>query len=105
MHPARVKRARALILNKLPRVTWDRCISWDRQMVAYGWIPRADGRADFVQVAFLWPDDPGASMLTTSSAEHSAEMTEALYGPGEHTDCERVEDVFCELVKYVTAAA
>lgn len=92
----------ALALNSLPFVTWDRMIEapvgeGDWEVVVYGWIPRDDGRSDYVQVTFCsWSDDPG---FTTSSAKHSEEIAGLLYGPGgDHFPCLRVEHELGDLV-------
>jgi SH3-like domain-containing protein len=90
-------------MNRLPQVRWDRCSrNADGQLCVFGWIGREDGRTDFAALCFLWPEDPEAALLLTSSAEHSAAMTAALYGEralAHHTDCERVEDLFGDQVE------
>jgi hypothetical protein len=91
-------------LNKLPMVTWDRFarapVEDDELLSVYGWIPRDDGRSDFVLLEFpTWSDRPG---FTTSSALLSAHMHELLFGTSEgHADCERVEDWLGDRVRAV----
>lgn len=91
---------RAEILNRLPMVTWDRCICWTNNpgepecLSAYGWIYRPDGPRDFVLVEFMWPDDPLLCTPTTSSAKYSAELARLLLGEdAPHVECERIRDV------------
>jgi hypothetical protein len=90
------------VMNLLHEVRWDRCINApagkpdDISFLTYGWIDRADGRADFVLLEF---NDVGAG-ITTSSAQHSRAFSERLYGASSnHQDCLRVEDVFGDLVE------
>lgn len=97
------REAIAAVLNRLPFVRWDRLVdapttSGDHHVTSvYGWIARADCRSDFVLLEFAsWDDTPG---FATSSAERSAEIAELLYGAGgPHYPCQRVEDVFGDLV-------
>jgi hypothetical protein len=97
-------------MNRLDEVgvTWDRCVLHDASGIAYGWISRDDGRSDFVTLEFQWGDTTGldgktvqwfSTGNTTSSAKHSARISELLVGAGsKHKDCERVRDVFGALV-------
>lgn len=94
----------AAVLNKLPEVRWDRCVRRMENMTAFGWIDREDGRADFVVV---YIDHGGPWAYATSSAEFSRSISERLFGITEgHRDCERIEDVFGDLVpNKITLAA
>lgn len=84
----------ALVMNLFPEVIWDRCVRGDRLLV-YGWLSRPDSQADFVLLAFT-PDGVG---FTTSSARYSREFSERLFGHAKtHRDCERVADLFGDLV-------
>lgn len=99
-------------MNRLDEVgvKWDRCVLHEASGVAYGWIGREDGRFDFVALEFQWGDTTGldgesfqwfSTGITTSSAKHSARISELLRGPSSsHKDCERVEDVFGALVNH-----
>lgn len=83
-------------MARLPMVKWDRVVRYDDTLIIFGWIERSDEQRDFVVLSFLWPEEPDACLMTTSSAKYSAEMTKLLYGDevDEHIDCERVSDVF-----------
>ena len=95
MNQARLEEL-AAVLNLFPEVRWDRTAGTAGSRVAFGWVDRADGRADFLLVTFT---AKGAVGFTTSSAEHSAEWHRRLYGTDAgHSSCRRVEDVFGELV-------
>jgi hypothetical protein len=93
-------------LNRLPFVRWDRFVAEPSGDIAvFGWIDRDDNRADFVLV--LWEDAaplPGPPCYWTSSAAHSKEIGQLLYGDqpwfsaDEHIDCERVDESFGDLV-------
>lgn len=91
-------------LNAMPFVQWDRLNRWgDDGLQVYGWIVRADGRADFVLVEFA---GDGGLGFTTSSAEWSEHISRMLHG-GEsrtHVPCERVEDVL-GAVSWTTSSA
>lgn len=100
-------------MNRLPQVRWDRCVLHDSSGVTYGWIDRADGRSDFVQLDFQWGTTTGlagesvswlAVGLSTSSAEHSSAMNDMLELGAGHKDCERIEDVFGEKVNQLARA-
>jgi hypothetical protein len=93
----------AAVLNKLPEVRWDRCVRRMERVTAFGWIDREDGRSDFVVV---YIDHHGAAGFATSSAKYSREFSERLFGTSEgHRDCERIEDVFGDLVPNKVALA
>jgi hypothetical protein len=73
------------------------------RVTAFGWIDREDGRSDFVVV---YIDHHGAAGFATSSAKYSREFSERLFGTSEgHRDCERIEDVFGDLVPNKVALA
>lgn len=98
----------AAIMNRLPFVRWDRFVE-ERTGVdgvgeAYGWIDRADRRADFVLIR--WEYDLGGLGVgfTTSSAARTAEIRELLYageGALSHNECQRVDEHFGDLVANV----
>lgn len=97
-------------LNILGRdiVTWDRCVVDPGGLtIVYGWIERDDGRADFV-VLQAWHDEDNKRVETffTSSALYTRDLARNYRGTDEgHIDCERVEDVFGDLVARKTEAA
>lgn len=81
-------------LNRFPEVTWDRWSGGNPNMAVFGWIPREDGKADFVLLHF---NNEGPTFISTSSAKYSAEFCARLadFGFGDdHHPCERVEDYF-----------
>ena len=83
-------------LNLLPEVTWDRWtgeIGGEYGVCVFGWIPRDDGKSDFV---FVRIDDDGCWMYGTSSAKYSEEFGRRLKfdGSNGHDPCKRVEDAF-----------
>lgn len=85
-------------MNRLPEVTWDRCCPSEEHSYCsvFGWIAREDGRFDFI-VLFTYE---GTIWFNTSSARYSREFGERLFGTAEgHRDCQRVEDVFGDLVE------
>jgi len=87
----------AEVLNLLPEVRWDRCVRRMEWLAAYGWIDREDGRSDFVVV---YVDHNGPVGYATSSAALSKTFSDRLFGSRvDHRDCERIEDVFGDLVK------
>jgi len=102
--------AMAQRMNRLTEVKWDRCVIHDDTAVAYGWIYREDEHADFVLLDFSWGETEGLDGKTipwigvgfsTSSAIFSALINQRLRGDeAPHKDCERIEDVFGELVDY-----
>jgi hypothetical protein len=88
----------AAAMNALPEVKWDRCTRSPERCVAFGWISRGeDPRSDFVVLTFA----PDTVAMTTSSARYSREFARRLFGEASaltHRDCERVADVFGDLV-------
>ncbi len=94
--PAPTREAIADVLNLLPFVHWDRCTGTiGGAFVAYGWIARADRRADFIVLEFDG-DDVG---FTTSSATRSVEIATLLHGHADsHQPCRRVSDELGDLV-------
>lgn len=95
--PLHWKDRRAEILNRFPEVFWDRCAGDREAMSAYGWIPRDDGRFDFLVVQFQ--EKPGGDedwcWLVTSSAKWSQDFAVRIgFRPEQHNDCERIEDFF-----------
>lgn len=77
-------------LAKLPEVSWDR---WGGELdwcAVFGWLPREDGRHDFVQLTF---DNGKCVGFATSSSARSAEFAARLGIEG-HCDCKRVEHWF-----------
>jgi hypothetical protein len=90
---------RAEVLRRLTMVEWDRCTSSDVDMAVYGWIARSDGQRDFVMVVFI-AGSPHPESFATSSAKYSREIMRLLCGDDKgHIDCERVSDVFGDLLK------
>lgn len=85
-------------MAKLPFVTWDRWAGEGQWAQSFGWIPRGDGRHDFVVL-----ESDGTSIgNTTSSAEYSARISEILHGPSRtHNHCRRIEDDFPALTNVV----
>lgn len=92
------------LLSLLPFVRWDRYTDSS----VFGWIDRADGRADFVALI----NEPGKGVYTvTSSADRSSEIGRLIYDwygaewhPNQHSPCRRVEDALPELVNVVKLA-
>lgn len=100
--------------NRLPFVRWDRFTSHveenDQRRVTvtiYGWIPRDDGRSDFMLLAWFYLDEQQTPWSVTSSAEHSEEISRLLYHdkdwwkPEDHLDCQRVEDTFDGMINRI----
>lgn len=99
-------------LNRLPFVTWDRFVQDGDEVAVYGWIDRADTRADFVTLTFDLDSGlgMGAPGFSTSSSERSLEIHRLLYAEldvdeGEHLDCQRVETVFGDRVQRKTSSS
>lgn len=101
-----VRAAIAETLNRVPMVWWDR-LTFDAnapEATVYGWIPRGDGRWDFVLITFgLEAETPGVEWFTwsTSSAKYSTTIYRLLHpeaDPAGHIECERVEETFGDLV-------
>lgn len=79
------------MLNEMPFVKWDRLIN-NGNISVYGWIPRPDGKFDFVLVEWM---DPGKWTFATSSAEFDARIADVLgIGSDNRFPCQRVADVF-----------
>lgn len=79
------------ILNEFPEVTWDR---WAEnaplsRMTVFGWIPRDDGKQDFVVLRIIFGE---LDSVLTSSAKFSAAFAARI--GAKHTDCNRVEHTF-----------
>lgn len=75
---------------RLPFVLWDRYIQGTDYVTVYGWIPRDDGRSDFVVLDI--EEGRTEPVYHTSSVKYSREICHLLYGPGSgHVDCQRVE--------------
>lgn len=95
-------------MNALPEVRWDRLSGeYPGDFTVYGWVDREDGRADFAVLLFhVEPDGARYSWrFNTSSAKWSEEFIRRLQilneeEPSEdgHHPCQRVEDVFGDLV-------
>lgn len=94
-------------LNRLPFVRWDRYLrvpvgaeGQHEMLTVYGWIDRADGRADFVVLEFpSYDDTPG---FCTSSSKHSAAINQLMYKDVDplapHYECQRIGDLVGDLV-------
>jgi hypothetical protein len=80
-------------LALFPEVHWDRWTGdLDSSVSIYGWLPRPDGRADFVLVLI---DQEGPFRYHTSSAAMSEEIGRRLgFSPGQHNQCKRVADTW-----------
>lgn len=79
-------------LNKLPEVTWDRWAGDMESCCIYGWIPRVDGKFDFVLLRFKGGE---VFNFVTSSHQYSACFAKRLYFEvTDHRPCKRVEDFF-----------
>lgn len=79
-------------LRAYPEVRWDRFIEYGGKVRAYGWLPRADGRADFLLLDF----NAATGALTdwiTSAHPHPASVVERLESD-QSVECQRVEDHF-----------
>jgi hypothetical protein len=85
-------------LAALDFVLWDRFAAAPDHVVFYGWIPRQDGRADFVLLRAYHH----GTEYTTSSARWSDRIGDILAGVDpayrdSHGQCLRVEDHFPDL--------
>lgn len=92
--PAMLERLASIaeVLNMFPEVAWDRTAGSGAARVVFGWMPREDGRADFLLLEFRADGRVG---MTTSSAEHSLEFHRRLFGTDKgHGACRRVEEMF-----------
>lgn len=77
-------------LKLFPEVNWDR---FGRDY-AFGWIPREDGKFDFMCITYHLIDQENVKvMFTCSSARYSAEFAKRL-GSTDHEDCKRIEHYF-----------
>ena len=94
----------AEVLNRLDEVRWDRYVVDDRELTAFGWIDREDGRSDFVVIE-LWSQANatlGARLVATSSAARSESIDRRLSGDADgHIPCQRVEHLVGDLVPNV----
>lgn len=95
------------LMNLFPEVRWDRVSGVRERFFVYGWLDREDGRADFVNLILELEDEESLThQLQTSSAERSEEFCRRLErycgagpeSPSEHAPCQRVEDLFGDLV-------
>lgn len=80
----------------LPFVEWDRTAGNEDGRVVFGWLPRSDGKRDFVTLTAWagWGDHVAA---VTSSAKHSRTIARALGHEAGHQDCQPVGAVFGEV--------
>jgi hypothetical protein len=95
------------LMNLFPEVRWDRVSGVRERFFVYGWLDREDGRADFANLILeLHDDDSLTHQFQTSSAERSEEFCRRLElycgaepdSPSDHAPCQRVEDLFGDLV-------
>lgn len=87
------------MLNRFPEVRWDRYTEAGKERCFYGWIERADGRFDFLEILFM-----GAKVdsYMTSSRQYSLDFYKRIYGDEEgHIDCKRVENLFGDEVNSI----
>jgi hypothetical protein len=79
-------------LRKLPEVAWDRWTGDMDATLVYGWVERADCRADFVVLRF----ERGTLFnFVTSSAQYSSAFAARLgFDVTDHKPCKRVEGFF-----------
>lgn len=78
-------------LNSFPEVMWDRYIGDIDDFEMFGWIARPeDSYKDFVLLGFV---GGVPATIVTSSAKYSKQFNDRL-GFEDHTDCQRVEDIF-----------
>ena len=102
--------------NRIPEAQWDRYVAYtietDGQpqtgVTAFGWIPRDDGRSDFVVLTWEWMEQQSFPRCTTSSAELSEAFADRLYAGEEwyvqgetHVDCRRMEHGFGDRIPNV----
>lgn len=82
------------VLNEFPEVQWDRWTGDESTCAVFGWIPRDDGKLDFLIVR-VTPEknDEYTIWYATSSAQYSEEYSKRLGGKN-HKPCQRVEDCF-----------
>ncbi|HXI95620.1 MAG TPA: hypothetical protein VNG04_05810 [Candidatus Acidoferrum sp.] len=92
------------VLNKAPRVRWDRCIDDGGGVLhLYGWVDRDDGRADFVLLNVQRYSDVDfidyAFYTSSPDAELTAELAKAIgITMDVHIPCKRIEEVFGGMV-------
>lgn len=88
---------------RLHFVQWDRFVNLvetDQMIKLYGWIPREDGKNDYIQLEYYTKDHPIYEDFgfTTSSKKYTREISKILQGTDEnHADCERIEEKFPQL--------
>lgn len=71
-----------------PSIKWDRYIDDDNYFVYYGWIPRDDGKFDFLAIYFNENAALNEVGFITSSAKYS-ESFSTMTG-GIHTACKKI---------------
>lgn len=81
------------VLNLFPEVRWDRYTEYQRELEFYGWIPRKDGKFDFVDIFFV---DGKPEWYATSSAALSKTFHKKLKIKWPHLTCKRVESLFTD---------
>lgn len=79
-------------LGAHPEVLWDRFVVYDGSLTAYGWIPRSDGRADFLILEFEEETGRCTDWLTSASP-HPASVRERLENE-QSAECQRIESRF-----------
>lgn len=79
-------------LNRFPEVTWDRFACSGDQCSFYGWIPRHDGKFDFLLLEF---DEGKLYNWMTSSKRFSLKFYARIHRRRTgHNPCQRVEHWF-----------
>jgi hypothetical protein len=82
------------VLELFPECYWDRLVEVGADTRVYGWLPRSDGRRDFLLLDFTARDGRFSIGYTTSSAKFSEEIGRRLGFPASgHVPCKRVADV------------
>ncbi len=79
------------ILNLFPQVKWDRYTEDRNEMEFYGWIPRSDGKFDFLDIFFV---NGEPEWYATSSAKLSKTFHKKLKIKWPHLVCKRIETLF-----------
>lgn len=95
------------MMNLAPLIQWDRWMEGDAgAVIVYGWVDREqDDYKDFVLIRFTPFGDNFSSEITTSSAEFTRQLGQALHGTeAAHSDCRRVEDDFPDVKNVVRLA-
>jgi hypothetical protein len=77
------------ILALFPEVKWDRWSGLGAVIEIFGWIPRDDGKSDFLMLLI---SDGEVATYCTSSAKYSAAFANRLNFV--HMDCRRVSGTF-----------